>query len=239
MHYYQFNIGDYASHTRHLSMMEDLIYRRLLDWYYLNEKPIPSDYIQAARLIQAKDHFPEVEQVLNEFFIQTDDGWINKRADEEIAHFKAKSEQASKAGKASAQARFNGRSTDVQPNNNHKPITNNQETEEKKATSTKSSSITFKQFLEKCEYAGEKRIPENDAVFDYADKVGIPVEMIKVCWNQFAKSYMEKKKRYVDWRRIFRDCVEGNWYKLWFVEADGTVKETSQYRALKKGLENV
>ena len=108
-------------------MMEDLIYRRLLDWYYLNEKPIPSDYIQAARLIQAKDHFPEVEQVLNEFFTQTDDGWINKRADEEIAHFKAKSEQASKAGKASAQARFNGRSTDVQPNNNHKPLPNNQE----------------------------------------------------------------------------------------------------------------
>jgi len=35
MHYYQFNIGDYASHTRHLSDLEDLAYRRLLDAYYL------------------------------------------------------------------------------------------------------------------------------------------------------------------------------------------------------------
>jgi len=39
MHYFNFNIGDYASHTRHLSLMEDLAYRRLIDAYYLAEKP--------------------------------------------------------------------------------------------------------------------------------------------------------------------------------------------------------
>lgn len=28
MHYYNFHIGDYASHTRHLSPIEDIAYRR-------------------------------------------------------------------------------------------------------------------------------------------------------------------------------------------------------------------
>jgi hypothetical protein len=44
---------------------------------------------------------------------------------EEIEHYKAKIEQASKAGKASAERRINARSTDVQPTNNQEPITNN------------------------------------------------------------------------------------------------------------------
>jgi len=95
MHYYQFNIGDYSSHTRHLSLIEDAIYRRLLD--------------------------------IEEFFELTDEGWIHSRADKEIAQYRAKIEQASRAGRASAERRFNGRSTtegtDVQPTINHKPLT--------------------------------------------------------------------------------------------------------------------
>jgi uncharacterized protein YdaU (DUF1376 family) len=48
MHYYQFNIGDYQSHTAHLTDMEDLAYRRLLDWYYLHELSIPLDLTEVA-----------------------------------------------------------------------------------------------------------------------------------------------------------------------------------------------
>ena len=125
MHYYQFNIGDYVSHTRHLSPIEDIAYRRLLDAYYLSERPLNSGITAVARQIGMREHEEEVSLVLNEFFALTDDGWINTRADKEIAHFKGKIEQASKAGKASAERRFNGRSTDVQPNNNQEPITNN------------------------------------------------------------------------------------------------------------------
>lgn len=127
MHYYQFNIGDYASHTRHLSPVEDIAYRRLLDLYYLHERPLNSGLTSVARQINMRDHETEIELVLNEFFQLTEDGWINQRADKEIAHFRAKIEQASRAGKASAERRLNERSTDVQPTNNHKPTTNNQE----------------------------------------------------------------------------------------------------------------
>jgi len=126
MHYYQFNIGDYASHTRHLSPIEDIAYRRLLDLYYLHERPLNSGLTSVARQINLREYESEIKSILEEFFTLTDDGWINVRADKEIAHYRGKIEQASRAGRASAERRSNARSTDVQPTNNHKPITNNQ-----------------------------------------------------------------------------------------------------------------
>ena len=141
MHYYQFNIGDYASHTRHLSLMEDLAYRRLLDLYYLHERPLNDCSASVARLIGMAEYHEQVEAVLVEFFEHVDGGYVNQRADKEISHFHSKLEQASRAGKASAQRRLNARSTDVQPNNNHKPITNNQETITKDKTATRGSRL--------------------------------------------------------------------------------------------------
>ena len=131
MHYYQFNIGDYISHTRHLDLIEDAIFRRLLDAYYLQERPLNSGVTAVARQINARDFEDEVKIVLEEFFQLTDKGWVNFRADKEIEHFHSKIEQASKAGRASAEARLIKRSTDVltgvQPTNNQEPITNNNE----------------------------------------------------------------------------------------------------------------
>ena len=126
MHYYQFNIGDYKSHTNHLDLLEDLAYRRLLDLYYLHERPLNSGITAVARQIGMRDHETEVKTVLEEFFDLTDDGWINQRADKEIKHFHSKIDQASRAGKASAERRMSARSTDVQLTNNQEPITNNQ-----------------------------------------------------------------------------------------------------------------
>lgn len=128
MHYYQFNIGDYISHTRHLDLIEDAIYRRLLDAYYLQERPLNSGVTSVARQINAREYEEQVKIVLEEFFQLTEDGWINVRADKEIEHYHSKIEQASKAGKASAEARLNKRLTDVQPTNNQEPITNNHKT---------------------------------------------------------------------------------------------------------------
>lgn len=127
MHYFNFNIGDYASHTRHLSLMEDLAYRRLIDAYYLAEKPFTGTPADIAKDIGMVTQIEEVFYVLNKFFEQSDDGsWFNKRCDEEIAHYHGKHEQAIRAGKASAEARLSKRSASVQPTNNQEPITNKQ-----------------------------------------------------------------------------------------------------------------
>jgi hypothetical protein len=69
----------------------------------------------------------EVDTVLIEFFEHIDGGFINSRADKEIAHYHSKIEQASRAGKASAERRSIGGSTGVQPNIKQETITINQE----------------------------------------------------------------------------------------------------------------
>ena len=131
MHYFQFNIGDYKSHTTHLSLLEDIAYRRLLDLYYLHERPLNSGIAHVARQIGMREHETEVQTVLEEFFKLTEDGWVNKRADLVIEDYRAKIQQASKAGKASAERRLSKRSTvvatDVQPNIKQETITKKQE----------------------------------------------------------------------------------------------------------------
>ena len=110
--------------------MEDLAYRRLLDFYFLHEQPIKHRDI--ARQIGMREHEEDVMTVLNEFFISTADGFVSPRADKEIKQYK----EFSEAGKRGAAKRWstppNGEAISP-PNatpiatNNHKPITNTQE----------------------------------------------------------------------------------------------------------------
>jgi uncharacterized protein YdaU (DUF1376 family) len=85
MHYYQFNIGDYLKHTTHLSPIEDITYRRLLDMYYDTEQPIPTDIPWVSRRLRIEAGI--VKSILNEFFVYTENGYKNHRADAEIAAY--------------------------------------------------------------------------------------------------------------------------------------------------------
>jgi uncharacterized protein YdaU (DUF1376 family) len=128
MHYYQFHIGDYKSHTHHLSLLEDLAYRRLLDFYFLHEQPIKHRDI--ARQIGMREHEEDVMTVLNEFFISTEDGFVSPRADKEIKQYKEFAE-AGKRGAAKRWSKPPYEEAISPPNatpiatNNHKPITTN------------------------------------------------------------------------------------------------------------------
>lgn len=100
MHYYQFNIGDYASSTQHLEPLEDLAYRRMLDLYYQKELPLPKDIKKIARLIRMRTHCECIESVLQEFFELTEDGYRNHGADKVLGRAYSKSESARLAAKA-------------------------------------------------------------------------------------------------------------------------------------------
>jgi len=102
MHYYEHHIGDYAAATAHLSLIEDAIYCRMLRRYYLTESPLPTDVDAIARLIGARDEAAIVKAILLEFFTLDDDGWHQKRADEDISRVRVKAEKA----RASANARW-------------------------------------------------------------------------------------------------------------------------------------
>lgn len=124
MHYYQFNIKDYQSHTGHLDDLEDLAYRRLLDWCYLHERPLPPDPAEVARLIRMRSHTECITTVLREFFVKTKEGWVSDRVERELAAVNRKSEKA----RESAKARWNkgldanASETHTEGNATHNPL---------------------------------------------------------------------------------------------------------------------
>ena len=134
MHYYQFNIGDYQSHTAHLSDIEDLAYRRLLDWYYLHESPIPDDIPEIARQIRMRSHTESIAIVLGEFFELTKKGWSSVRANREIAKTGEKSAKASASAKArwSKPSDANALPTLSDSNATHNTVHKTQDTKPKK-----------------------------------------------------------------------------------------------------------
>lgn len=141
MNYFSWHIGDYAAHTRHLTPMEDLAYRRLLDAYYLHEKPLVGGTSDIARQICLRDHLAEVEAVLTEFFESGPEGWRNRRCDAEIAKYKSMVE-AGREGAAKRWAKVAGENRGAMatqcpphghpnrgplPTNNQEPRTMNQQ----------------------------------------------------------------------------------------------------------------
>lgn len=127
MHYYQRHLGDYTTATPHLSLVEHGAYTKLLDYYYSSESPIPDD--RCERIAGAFDpHEREaVRSVLQQFFTLTELGWVNERAERELAGYRSKSLKA----KESAAARWKRTQCDgnaiASPNamltNNQEPIT--------------------------------------------------------------------------------------------------------------------
>jgi len=130
MHYYPFHVGDYKASTAHLTNEEDLCYRRLIDFYYDTEEPIPLDTDWVSRRIRVAPEI--VTAVLKDFFIESDKGWFHERCDMELNKY----HKMKKGGKKGAEKRW-GKVEDREaigglsvpqtpPNSNQEPRTKNQ-----------------------------------------------------------------------------------------------------------------
>ena len=97
MNFVEIHLNDYAAATFHLSPLEDGIYWRLLRCYYRDEKPLPADVEQCARMAGCRlpEEFKAARAVLEEFFTIGEDGWRQARCDAELERFKDKSKAAS------------------------------------------------------------------------------------------------------------------------------------------------
>lgn len=109
MHHYQFYIKDYMADTARLSEMEDLAYRRMLDWCYLNECALPAEVSEVARAIGMRSHCDSVEYVLDTYWRITPDGYVQTRVQDDLAKIYAKSEAARKSAEARWRKREEGR----------------------------------------------------------------------------------------------------------------------------------
>lgn len=96
MNHYPRHVGDIITATLGLSLMERGAYTALLDQYYARETALPFARSEIYRLAACTSPAERkaVDYVLCRFFVQEDDGWHQKRCDEEIARYHERSEAA-------------------------------------------------------------------------------------------------------------------------------------------------
>jgi len=80
----------------HLNLEEDAVYRRLIDHAYDTEAPI-SDVKTLCRRLRAPEELTMA--ILNEFFVQTEKGWVSPRVESDLKEMKDASERAREHGK--------------------------------------------------------------------------------------------------------------------------------------------
>ena len=232
MNYFPFHVGDYTAHTAHLEPMEDLAYRRMLDLYYLRETALPSDPAEVARLVRLRQHAADVANVLKEFFILTEGGWINERCDEEILRMQDKQAKA----KASAERTLNERQTDVElptptptptPVNTTPPDGGVPRKRSTPAAAARPDDVSEPVWQDFQRLRREKRAPLTDTalagVRREAEKAGVPLEV--------AVAY----------------CCEAGWQGFnagWYAERNGAARgaasgETAYQRSMRERVAEV
>jgi len=206
MNYYPFHIGDYISHTSHLSDAEDLAYRRMIDLYYQTEEPF-KDVAWVARRIKST---PEIVKLLLEEFFEFDsDVWRSKRADEEIAKYRLKADSARNANRIKTEKK-SALITELkselisEPNhivtNNQEPITKNQEPYINTITPEGVSNEVFKDF---CKLRKGLKAPVTQTAINGLAKEGqkanltLEQVMMLCCqngWRGFKAEWIKEKK---------------------------------------------
>ena len=132
MHYYKFNIADYRKDTGHLSTIEHGIYRQLIDWYYLDENPIPLETQVVSRRLRLASEVEvlSLQNVLSDFFKEAKSGYVHKRIELDIKDYHEQAEKNQRNGKLGGRPKktqvvIDGLPDESQNNPNHKPLTNN------------------------------------------------------------------------------------------------------------------
>lgn len=136
MHYYKFNIADWGLSTSHLSLDEEAIYFRLVNFYYDSESPIPLETQSVFRRLRMGSHAETASSVLAEFFQETDKGWIHTRCDNVLKDYRKTSKKnkvnGAKGGRPpktmackETQIKPNGLPNESQNNPNQEPLTTN------------------------------------------------------------------------------------------------------------------
>jgi len=81
VHYYKFNIADWALHTAHLTLTEEAVYFRLINHYYDTEQPIPLETQPVIRRLRMGNDSVIATDILSEFFVQTEKGFVHTRCE--------------------------------------------------------------------------------------------------------------------------------------------------------------
>jgi len=193
MHYYKFNIADYRKDTGHLSTIEHGIYRQLIDWYYLDEQPIPEEtQVVIRRLRLGSDEVTFLQNILSDFFVLGKTGYTHKRIEVEIKDYQEQVEKNKNNGKLGGrpkktQSVISGLPDQSQNNPNHKPLTTNHKPKGENATSVACPSDVSQQIW--CDWVAlrkSKKAPITQTVLNgaiaEAKILGWPLEKFLAEW---------------------------------------------------------
>lgn len=240
MYYYQKHISDFNNATRHLTRVERSLFSDAIELYYDTEKPLTLDFDRLSRLLLANttEEKAALRDVLNEFFTLTDDGYFNKRCNEEIIKYHGLIENKSMAGKASAEKRNQHKSTGVQQvlnecatnheprTMNQEPITNNQKNMEVSNIYDKSNIVTAKKEKQFFADIPEKVVNEYLAV--RKKKRAVSVSEIVVHGLQ-----READKAGITLEQALIVCIESSWISF---KAEWYSKSATGSKYKNKGL---
>ena len=208
MNYYPFHIGDYAAHTRYLTLMEDLAYRRMLDLYYVSEKPLePAE--QTARLIGMRDHVAEVGTILADFFEATEAGFINKRANEELDKFSLM-KQGGRDGAAKRWGKGGDREAIAPPSPPQSPPNSNQNQNQNQRKESTSDASRPNPARKKVPLPSDFAV--SSRVSAWATEKGF--DRLPDHLDAFRRKAEMNAYRYADWDLAFMEAVREDWAKL-------------------------
>lgn len=115
-----FYVAEYLADAAHLSTLEHGAYMLLIMNYWQRAEPLPDNDRKLARLTRMTDEqWLSIRDDIAEFFDIAEGLWKHGRIERELDRARAKLEQARNAGRASAERRFNGRSTGDEQEFNH------------------------------------------------------------------------------------------------------------------------
>lgn len=263
MHYYKHHIGDFLKATSSLSDIDKMAYLKLMWTYYDTEQPLPNEPEKLAfqigstaekvlLILNAYFYFENnvwrhkrCDSELEELYKNSETArekakkrWEKARAMQQ--HHQEHVEANIAFGElldsqSNAQAMLQHTNSNAgEPKNDatHKPI--NPKDKTPKPPKGGSLAISFTQYLENCKAKKVRPIPEGDAVFDYADKIGLPHEFLKLQWLEFKDRYsVPDAKKYKSWPMVFNKSVRGNWFKLWYATDNGYALTTTGLQAEK------
>lgn len=120
----------------------------------------------------------------------------------------------------------------------NKELNNNTNVYPIKKSRTKKQEMTFPEWAENEKAQGKKLIDDNDPIFDYTEKTGVPFDYLMVAWFAFKDQYThDNLKKQKDWRQYFRNAIKGDWLRIWAFNQNGECYLTTKGKQYNNAME--
>jgi uncharacterized protein YdaU (DUF1376 family) len=227
VNFYKRFIGDIQAKTGGLTLAEFGAYDRLLDHYYSTELPVPADEVHRICRAMSAVERAAVNKVLHKFFEKTEAGWVQGKAEEQIARalplIEAARENGKKGGRPPKQKTHKEPAGFPKQN----PNTNPAETQPVKASQSQSQSQTHSPPLRSGEVGCAALPGVSDSLFGDYLEVRRAKKAGKFTATSAAGILREAERAGVTVERALQACCEFGWIGFnakWYADRVGNAK---------------